>query len=198
MLTAKSQFFARNLLITDHSATLIDNIFFNSLEHFAISGNIIYNIADHLANFLIIDKFSTLSSKIKIYKRASSKLNEQALGNEVQSVDWEEDLAEVSNPTSLFDPFYNIFISYRRQTCSRKRAVEKRKKSTAQAMANKRHKNIYNVFKTKIDFIKSILKKYQFYFDRFKFYRNKINHLTRISKRQYYNNYFQTNNDNGS
>ena len=34
--------------ITDHSATLIDNIFFNSLEHFAISGNIIYNIADHL------------------------------------------------------------------------------------------------------------------------------------------------------
>ena len=64
-------------------------------------------------------------------------------------------------------------------------------------MANKRHKNIYNVFKTKIDFIKSILKKYQFYFDRFKFYRNKSNHLTRISKRQYYNNYFQTNNDNG-
>ena len=186
MLTAKSQFFARNLLITDISATLIDNIFFNSLEHFAISGN-----------FLIIDKFSTLSSKIKIYKRASSKLNEQALGNEVQSVDWEEDLAEVSNPTSLFDSFYNIFISYRRQTCSRKRAVEKRKKSTAQAMANKRHKNIYNVFKTKIDFIKSILKKYQFNFDRFKFYRNKINHLTRISKRQYYNNYFQTNNDNG-
>ena len=117
MLTAKSQFFARNLLITDHSATLIDNIFFNSLEHFAISGN-----------FLIIDKFSTLSSKIKIYKRASSKLNEQALGNEVQSVDWEEDLAEVSNPTSLFDSFYNIFISYRRQRVPVKELSRKEKK----------------------------------------------------------------------
>ena len=28
--------------ITDHSVTLIDNIFFNSLEHFTISGNLIY------------------------------------------------------------------------------------------------------------------------------------------------------------
>ena len=92
--------------ITDHSATLIDKIFFNSLEHFAISGNIILNIADHLANFLI-DKFSTLSTKIKIYKRDYFKLNKQALVNEVQSVDWEEALAKVSNPTSLFDSFCN-------------------------------------------------------------------------------------------
>ena len=61
--------------ITDHSATLIDKIFFNSLEHFAINGNIILNIADHLANFLIIDKFSTLSTKIKIYKQRETILN---------------------------------------------------------------------------------------------------------------------------
>ena len=39
--------------ITDHSATLIDNIFFNSLEHFTISGNIVYDLTDHLPNFLI-------------------------------------------------------------------------------------------------------------------------------------------------
>ena len=93
--------------ITDHSATLIDNIFFNSLEHFTISGNVIYDIADHLANFLIIDKLSTLPNNIKIYKRNYSKLNEQALINEVQSSDWEETFAEVSNPTSLFESFYN-------------------------------------------------------------------------------------------
>ena len=38
---------------TNHSATLIDNIFFNSLEHFTISGNLAYDITDHLPNFLI-------------------------------------------------------------------------------------------------------------------------------------------------
>ena len=30
--------------ITDHSATLIENIFFNSLEHFSINGNLCYDI----------------------------------------------------------------------------------------------------------------------------------------------------------
>ena len=46
--------------VTDHSATLIDNIFFNSLEHFVISGNIVYDLTDHFPNFLIFDKFSSL------------------------------------------------------------------------------------------------------------------------------------------
>ena len=39
--------------ITDHLASLIDNIFFNSLEHFSISGNLCYDLSDHLPNFLI-------------------------------------------------------------------------------------------------------------------------------------------------
>ena len=43
--------------ITDHSHTLIDNIFFNSLEHLTISGNIVYDLTDHLRNFLTFNKF---------------------------------------------------------------------------------------------------------------------------------------------
>ena len=50
--------------ITDHSKTLIDNIFFNSLEHSTISENIIYEITDHLPNFLIFDKFSSLHNNV--------------------------------------------------------------------------------------------------------------------------------------
>ena len=41
--------------ITDYSATLIDHIFFNSLEYYTVSGNIIYDISDHLPNFVLID-----------------------------------------------------------------------------------------------------------------------------------------------
>ena len=44
--------------ITDHSSTLIDNIFFNSLDHTTLSGNIVYDLTDHLPNFLIITKIS--------------------------------------------------------------------------------------------------------------------------------------------
>ena len=74
--------------ITDHSATLIDNIFFNSLEHFTISGNVIYDISDHLPNFLIFDKFSSLSNNVKLYKRDYSHFNQQHLLSELQVIDW--------------------------------------------------------------------------------------------------------------
>ena len=53
--------------VTDHSATIIDNIFFNSLEHHSVSGNIVHDLTDHLPNFLIINKFSHVPSKTKIF-----------------------------------------------------------------------------------------------------------------------------------
>lgn len=53
--------------ITNHSVTLIDNIFFNSLENFTVSGNVIYDLTDHLPNFIIIDKFSLLPTNIEIF-----------------------------------------------------------------------------------------------------------------------------------
>ena len=49
--------------ITNHSATLIDNIFFNSAEHFTASGNILYDTSNHLPNFLIVNKLCSLPSK---------------------------------------------------------------------------------------------------------------------------------------
>lgn len=54
--------------ITDHSATLIDNIFFNSLEHFVISGNLCYDLTDHLPNFLIVSKLSSLPASTKVFR----------------------------------------------------------------------------------------------------------------------------------
>ena len=75
--------------ITDHSATLIDNIFFNSLEHFTISGNLIYDLTDHLPNFLVVSKFSSLPENVKIFKRDYSHFDEQALIDDIQSIDWD-------------------------------------------------------------------------------------------------------------
>ena len=60
--------------ITDHSATLIDNIFLNSFEHFTISGNIVNDLSDHLPNFLISNKFSSLPCNVKIFKEITPNL----------------------------------------------------------------------------------------------------------------------------
>ena len=74
--------------ITDHSATLIDHIYFNSMEHRTISGNILCDITDHLPNFLIINKFSYnfSNSKIVIYRRDYSNFASDDFLNEVKSV----------------------------------------------------------------------------------------------------------------
>ena len=93
--------------ITDHSATLIDNIFFNSLEHFTISGNLIYDLTDHLPNFLIVSKLSSLPENVKIFKRDYSNFDEQALINDIQSLDWNLLLSCNSDPSCMFDIFYS-------------------------------------------------------------------------------------------
>ena len=94
--------------ITDHSQTLIDNIFFISLEHLTLSGNIIYDPIGHLPNFLTIKKLTSLPNDVylKIYKRDYSNFDESALIEGIQSVDWEGVLHANPDPNVMFDSFY--------------------------------------------------------------------------------------------
>ena len=71
--------------ITDHTATLIDNIYFNSNEHYCIGGNLVCDISYHLPNFLFINKLSCSSSKQTIYSRDYSNFDEKKLIEDVQS-----------------------------------------------------------------------------------------------------------------
>ena len=90
-----------------HSQTLIDNIFFNSLEHFTLNGNIVYDLSYHLPNFLIIKKFTSSPNNVKIYKRDYSNFDECALIQDIQSVDWEGVLHANPDPNVMFDSFYS-------------------------------------------------------------------------------------------
>ena len=79
--TLGSYFFNPHILrptrITHHSATLIDNVFINSITRHTISGSIVYDLTDHLPNFLIVNKFTTLPKGFKIFKRDFTHFNEQ-------------------------------------------------------------------------------------------------------------------------
>ena len=92
--------------ITDHSATLIDNIFFNSIEHFVISGNLIYDLTDHLPNFIIINRFGHLPPNVKIYKRDYSKFDKTQLVNEVSRINWETIFTSNNDPSDMLNKFY--------------------------------------------------------------------------------------------
>ena len=92
--------------ITDHSATLIDNIFFNSLEHEVISGNLLCDLSDHLPYFVIINDLSYSAYQGAIYKRDYSRLNEESLVAEVQSINWDAVFANDQNINSIFESFH--------------------------------------------------------------------------------------------
>ena len=86
---------------------MIDNIFFNSIEHFIISGNLVYDLTDHLPNFIILNKFSSLPSSVKVYKRDYFKFNQASLTSEIQTVDWQIVFTSDTDPSFMFDCFYS-------------------------------------------------------------------------------------------
>ena len=75
------------------SKTLIDNIFLNSLDYTATSGNILREISDHLIQFLVLEGFSKERSlpDTNIYKRDMSKFCDREFEEVViNGLNWEE------------------------------------------------------------------------------------------------------------
>ena len=91
--------------ITDHTATLIDNICFNSIEHCCISGNLVCDISDHFPNFLFINKLSCSSNQI-IYRRDYSVSLMEKNIEDVQSVKWEDALPATEDVNNIFESFH--------------------------------------------------------------------------------------------
>ena len=78
-------------------------IFFsNSIEHFTISGNIVHDLTDHLPNFIIFTKFSTLPHNVKIFKRDYSEFDQQALVSDIQLIDWEMVFVSIASACNMF------------------------------------------------------------------------------------------------
>ena len=63
--TLSSYFFTPHILQPTRlsSQTLIDNIFYNSLEYHSFRGNLLYELSDHLTQFLILEGFVGKNSK---------------------------------------------------------------------------------------------------------------------------------------
>ena len=75
------------------SKTLIDNIFLNSLDYTATSGNILRELSDHLIQFLVLEGFSKerCLPNINIYKRDMSKFSDREFEEVViNGLNWDE------------------------------------------------------------------------------------------------------------
>ena len=176
--------------ITEYSATLIDNIFLNDMEHHQVSGNVIHDITDHLPNFLILDKTPFVPKKCKVFKRDYSNMHERDLIEEVQSIRWENELP-AGNANEIFNSFYSCIST----TIDRHAPLKKLTKSEVKFMAKPWITTaIRKSIKTKNELFKIYLKhKCEYNHGKYKIYRNKLKHLIIVSKKLYFNDYFTTN-----
>ena len=173
-----SNFFQPHILqptrITDHSATLIGNIFLNSLEHLVISGNIVYDLTDHLPNFLIMDKFTTLPQKVNLYKRDFSTFNSANLVNDIQNIDWDATFHSERDLSIIFNKFYSCITEIIDKHIPLKLLSRRQQKFSIKPWitpAIQKSIQIKNRYYTKFLKTKSI-----YFQNKFKLYRNKLNH----------------------
>ena len=111
------------------SKTLIDNIFFNSLEYQSNSGNLLIEISDHLIQFLILEGFVKNKSlpEINLFKRDFSHFNEREFREFViNGLDWNEICAlQYNDPNFSCKNFIETFNFYLDEFAPYKKVTKK-------------------------------------------------------------------------
>ena len=177
--------------ITSHSSTLIDNIFFNSIEYQTVSGNLLLDLTDHLPHFLIIERFAFSIHKDKSKRRDYSNYNEEALLNEFSSIDWFNLFHGLSDTTEMFDKFYTKVNSIINSHLPLKPLTRKESKFQTKPWITLGLKaSIINKNRLCRHYLKT---RTCYSHTKFKCYRNKLNHLLKLSKTNYYKEYFMIN-----
>ena len=166
---------------------------FNSIEHITISGNALYDLSDHLPNFIILNRFSDVSSNTELYRRDYSNFNQSVFLDDVRSVDWQSILECDSDPSRMFDSIYQTLL----QIVDRHIPATRQLSKSEQKFYSKPW--ITPALKTSIRVKNALYRKHLETKSvnvhcKFKYHRNRLSHLLRVSKKRlYYNNYFLMN-----
>ena len=109
-----------------HSKTLINNLFFNSLEYTSYSGNLLIEISDHLIQFLILEGFikERPIPILNMYKRDYSNFDENEFKEAVDGLDWHS-IVDINqkDPNHSLNNFYNS-ITYLLDEFAQKKGYE--------------------------------------------------------------------------
>ena len=101
--------------VTDISSTVIDNIFFNSIEYNIVSGNLTSSISDHFPQFLLL-RNASVNTALPTKKAASSvhdwtKFCLNDFLEDIRNINWDVILhLDADDPSLSFDIFYSTII----------------------------------------------------------------------------------------
>ena len=190
-----SNFFQPHILqptriINNNKSSLIDNIFLNSIEHETVSGNLVSKISDHLPNFIFC-KSSNLKSegKNRGFYRDFSNFSIDSYIHDLRKSQLEEKVNLIEGVNAQYNTFHEILITNIQKHAPLKWVSRRMYKQRLKPWISK---GILKSISIKNTLYKKFLKtKKYIWYQKYKYYRDLINHLIRKSKNNYYVAYFE-------
>ena len=179
--------------ITDHSMTLIDNIFSSITGFDSFSGNFLYSISDHLPQFHLLRRPPSTQPKQQNMQRKDWKnFDQENFVLDFLAINWDTELYNIDDVDHAFEVFnskiQNLIDLHVPTVNISKRQHKTRLKPwiTPGIIKSISKRNFFyrKFIKTNDPTLKS------FFHHRFKSYRNSILSLTRRSKTNHFSNYF--------
>ena len=180
--------------VTDHSATIIDNIFSNNCEMDTVSGNLLSQISDHFPQFLIINNITVNYRTSSLFQHDYSKFNESSFINDFNELTWNEMDDENIDINHKFNSFYEKVNATVVQHVPLKKVNHKQLKLRSKPWVNL---HIQKLIKHRDRLLRKLRKSHSKATEElYKKFRNRVVSENRKSKIKYYESYFQSNKSN--
>ena len=166
-----------------NSATLIDNILVNRIDYNLSGGNIVSDISDHYSQFCLIHAPPHYSRYAGTKIRDYSKFSEENFNHDISQINW-NDLMANDSVDKCFSSFYNKFHKLVNKHAPLRTVSKRKAKQLSKPWINR---GLRKSIKIKNDLFHSGNSA------KYKLYRNKILTLSRLSKKLYYEAYFNSN-----
>ena len=180
--------------VSDHSSTIIDNIFSNICNLETKSGNILTHIADHFPQFLIVKKAGISNRTLSFYQHDYSKFNQESFLEDFNNLNFEYLNENINDVNTKFNKFLDNLNDIVKKHAPLKKLTKKELKfrnkpwinSRIQKMMRLRDKALKKLRKKPDEATKLLYKQF----------RNRIAIELKESKKNYFHNYFNVNSNN--
>ena len=175
-------------IVANKRPILIDNIFINTIDKKIDSGNIIDKVSDRMPDFVLVKDIIEIKKYQRIKIRDMKNFNRKKYLRKLEEINTML-LLQYKNVNEMFETFQNQFLSITDNNASiiilsRKKSILRQKPWLT--------KGILESIRIKKQLYKKYIKKKDtFWFERYKYYRNKVNMLISKSKRNYLRKFFQ-------
>ena len=177
--------------VTDHSATIIDNIFSTNCEYDTVSGNLLSQISDHFPQFLIIKNASVDYRNCSLFHRDYSKFSDQPFLEDFKKPSWDDIDRNNLDFYNKFEKFYEKLHHTVIEHAPLRKVTPMQLKLRSKPWINT---HIQKLVKQRDRRFRKLRKSHSRDMEElYKKFRNRVVSENRKSKIKYFENYFSTN-----